>query len=409
MRKVTFAILLGVTLFCTVNVGFWMGSMSQIKTDTAVLKYRFETMLTTTSQVSESSLSSLNASVELVSLLSNVSVTLRNIISNEAAYWNKKQHEILSQMDKDEFKNAGAQCSKETVSTVEGFNSYPEQFKEFVYYSHCRQVPIIINQPTKCKLNPPFLLLAIKSEPYSFVRRQAVRETWGKEMVYDGLQVHTVFILGSSFNEFEPNMQSLLNCESETYKDILQWDFKDSFFNLTLKENLLLKWIIDFCPDVAFVFKGDDDIFANPLQIVRHLYSLDKKKAKNLYMGQVVTYASPMRERKSKYYIPDSFYKGGYPPYAAGAGFVFSGHLARWMYLVSYYIPFFPIDDVYTGWIMIALGVPAQLHPQFQTFDIAEKDRLNPCVHKQLFIVHQRSPQHNKQLWKAIQDPGLQC
>ena len=60
--------------------------------------------------------------------------------------------------------------------------------------------------------------------------------------------------------------------EQDTYGDIVQHDFEDSYMNLTLKTTFMLKWINGLLQDPSnglrrivpkFVFKVDDDVFVN--------------------------------------------------------------------------------------------------------------------------------------------------
>ena len=60
------------------------------------------------------------------------------------------------------------------------------------------------------------------------------------------------------------------------YGDIIQADFLDTYRNLSLKDLALLEWTILHCPDVPFIFKGDDDIFLN----VDNLVTLSQNKTK---------------------------------------------------------------------------------------------------------------------------------
>ncbi|XP_078517214.1 N-acetyllactosaminide beta-1,3-N-acetylglucosaminyltransferase 2-like [Lissotriton helveticus] len=342
-------------------------------------------------------------------LLPNLALLLKEKIPVKNSYWNKKQHEIFQDLERQANVSTSCGVNQEAVSQIRDFHTYPEIYKQFVSYSDCREFPMLINQANKCSENQTFLLIGIKSVPKSFDKRQALRETWGREMEYRGMQVRTVFLLGTEKDGSGPDLQHLLRFESELFQDILQWDFQDSFLNLTLKDNLFLKWVTVHCPNINFIFKGDDDVFTNTLGILQYLESIEPDKAKVLYMGHLVTEASPFRDHRSKYYIPKSFYEGSYPPYVGGGGFVFSGSLAKWLYLISQYIKFYPIDDVYTGLCFQALQVEPQMHPEFQTFDIAEKERDNPCTHKKLLLVHQRNPQQLIRLWRMIQDPSLKC
>ncbi|XP_062996300.1 UDP-GlcNAc:betaGal beta-1,3-N-acetylglucosaminyltransferase 8 [Elgaria multicarinata webbii] len=337
---------------------------------------------------------------------------LRQTIPRAKAYWNAKQHWLFRAMQagsNDSWNQCFGPGTADRVAKIKDFDSYPELYRNFILYDECRNFPLLLNQPTKCisAKNHTFLLLAIKSLPGNFAARQAVRDTWGREINPGGLPVRLVFLLGTAQGRYGPRLQNLVEYESRSFGDILMWDFEDTFFNLTLKDFLFLNWTLEHCGDVRFILKGDDDVFINTPKVLDYLGSLDVHKP--LYTGQVMANASPFRVRKSKYYVPESFYVGPYPAYAGGGGYIFSGALVQWLQLISRNIAFYPIDDVYTGLCFQALGIHPEAHPGFQTFDIAEKDRDNPCVHSQLLLVHRRSPQQTLQLWKQITDPNLKC
>ena len=100
---------------------------------------------------------------------------------------------------------------------------------------------------------------------------------------------------------------------------ILLWNYRDTFFNLSLKV-LFLRWVSTSCPNVEF--KGDDDVFVNTHHLLNYLNSLSGNKAKDLFIGDVIHNAGPHRDKKLKYYIPEVVYTGVYPPYAGGGGFL---------------------------------------------------------------------------------------
>lgn len=352
----------------------------------------------------------------------SLSAGIRKAIPHNEAYWNRLLHSNLKQLDKGEFKGYNGSWShcletnQEVLHTnVHDFGSYPALHQEFLKGMNCRYPPILINQPNKCssseggEQDQTFLLFAIKSSPRNFEQRQAVRETWGKDGVSkSGLRVRTLFLLGS-LGPDDPDLNQLVSLEAEQYGDILQWDFRESFFNLTVKFNALLKWSLKNCPHVSFVFSGDDDVFVNTPAMLSYLQSLKPPKASESYIGHIISTASPLRDPKTKYYIPLSFYDGPYPAYAGGGGFLISGELLQPLYYVSQAIPMFPIDDVYLGMCMKALDVTPDGHKGFQTFDIEQQNRGNMCVHKNLILIHQRSPQQIKRIWRGIHSPMLKC
>ncbi|XP_043119834.1 N-acetyllactosaminide beta-1,3-N-acetylglucosaminyltransferase 2 [Puntigrus tetrazona] len=347
-----------------------------------------------------------------------ISQTFRKDIPKNGAYWNRKLHSLLRQFDSidnqtDKDPRDKFHCQPESFellkTNIQDIQSYPPLYGDFLRGMECRDPPLLIDQPKKCASDQIFLLFAIKSIPKHFERRQAVRETWGREGLYEnGLRVRTVFLLGRSSAD-DPSLDKLVSFEAQQFQDLLIWDFQDSFYNLTLKEHVFFKWMLDNCPRVSFVFKGDDDVFANTQAILKHLQSLEPEQATALYTGQVISDASPLRDPKIKYYVPQSFYEGPYPPYAGGGGFLFSGSLLPSLYHVSFYIPFFPIDDVYNGMCFKAIGITAMKHDGFKTFDIREQDRENPCVHKDLLLVHQRNPQQTMRLWRNMHSAMLTC
>lgn len=342
------------------------------------------------------------------------------------AYWNRQQQQ-MNYINNPNLENLNFTVDKlpdwlnDTVSLdscdpdfrvttqIKDFNSLPDRFKDFLLYMRCRSYPIVMDQPNICE-DQPFLLLAIKSLVPHFDRRQAIRESWGKAGRLANKTVVTVFLLGNAaMEDYFPDLSMMLHHESSVHRDILQWDFRDTFFNLTIKEVLFLEWLSTRCSGASYVFKGDDDVFVNTIRIIDFLNSLSHAKAKELFVGDVINNAGPHRDKKVKYFIPESVFVGTYPAYAGGGGYLFSGQLAHKLHNVSRSVPLYPIDDVYTGMCLRKLGLTPEKHKGFRTFDIEEKYRNNACAYKSLMLVHPRSPQHMIKIWAWLNDPALNC
>ncbi|XP_042292293.1 N-acetyllactosaminide beta-1,3-N-acetylglucosaminyltransferase 2-like [Thunnus maccoyii] len=289
------------------------------------------------------------------------------------------------------------------------YNILPQHLQDFLLHMRCRTYPMLINQPHLCD-EKPFLLLVVKSLVPHFERRQAIRETWGRAGVLANQTVATVFLLGNTMSiDHFPDLLGMLGHEAELHRDLLQWDYRDTFFNLTLKEILFLEWFSQHCPQAQYVLKGDDDVFVNTLRIIDLLERLPKTKAKDLFMGDVISNAFPYRDRKLKYFIPESVFVGLYPPYAGGGGYLYSGDLALRLYNASQQVVLYPIDDVYTGMCLKKLGLVPEKHKGFKTFDIEERYRVNPCAYRSLMLVHKRTPQEMLTIWQWIIQPDLDC
>ncbi|XP_028983094.1 N-acetyllactosaminide beta-1,3-N-acetylglucosaminyltransferase 2 [Betta splendens] len=295
------------------------------------------------------------------------------------------------------------------TTQVKDYNSLPDRFKDFLLYMHCRSYPIVVDQPDICK-TPPFLLLAVKSQVSHFDRRQAIRQSWGRAGVLANRTVVTIFLLGQATAwDHHPDLSHSLHEESLRHRDIIQWDYRDSFFNLTVKEVLFLEWIHTRCPGARFIFKGDDDVFVNTYRILDFLKGLSAPKARDLFVGDVITEAGPHRDKKVKYFIPESLYVGKYPPYAGGGGYLYSGDVAALLHRVSQNVVLYPIDDVYTGMCLRKGGLGPEKNKGFRTFDIEEKYRSNPCAYNSLMLVHPRTPQEMIKIWAWLSSPDLNC
>lgn len=317
-------------------------------------------------------------------------------------------------------------------SVRKGFDKMPDQMKEFVSHMYRRDYPVLLQPNAVCgagakkEKEPPLLLLAIKTTEVNFKNRQAIRRTWGQEgwvagqkknnsKIQGGGYVRRVFLLGKENpQDLGVDLSALMEMESKHYGDILQWDFSDTFFNLTLKDVLFWNWFSQFCNQTLFVLKGDDDVFVNTPRLISYLQDQLRKPHNDEIMndfmvGDVITDALPNRVNKSKYFVPDSFYHGTYPTYAGGGGVVYSGMLTKRLNNISKRVHLFPIDDVFVGMCMARLNANPIHHHAFLTFDFPAKDGEKLCAYHTILLVHKRSPAQVVQLWADLKKTERQC
>ncbi|XP_028309422.1 UDP-GlcNAc:betaGal beta-1,3-N-acetylglucosaminyltransferase 7-like [Gouania willdenowi] len=299
-------------------------------------------------------------------------------------------------------------CSEDTsVRTKDWFHRLDSRFHQFILHRHCRYYPMLINHPEKCTDGEVHLLMVVKSLIEQHDRREAVRKTWGQERTVDGRKITTLFLLGTpSTGKDSKNLQKLIQSEDLIYKDILQWDFMDTFYNLTLKEVNFLKWFNIYCPNVQFIFKGDDDVFVNTHNLLE-LISFKKKhhKEATLFVGNAKFKIIPIRNRQSKYYIPKDMYDKLYPPFIAGGGFVMSSQLARRLFVSSEDLELFPLDDVFLGMCLQKLHLAPEMHPAFR----AVSKRVSPCVYRKMIVVHKFIGQELLDIWRLVHNEELVC
>uniref|UniRef100_A0A8C6S4D4 Hexosyltransferase n=1 Tax=Neogobius melanostomus TaxID=47308 RepID=A0A8C6S4D4_9GOBI len=282
-----------------------------------------------------------------------------------------------------------------SAANISGFSSLPAHIQQFIYYRHCRHFPVLLDIPDKCggseKSSNVFLLLVIKSSPGNFDRREVLRKTWARERQHNGLWVRRIFISGTAGSGVERvRLNELLKAEQKEHRDILQWDFHESFFNLTLKQILFFEWMKHRCPNVHFLLNGDDDVFANTDGMVEYLTDLPGNNgSSHLYTGYVFENAAPFRSNRSKYYIPKQITAELYPPYCGGGGYLLSGHTAMKAGL---------LPTVHTGVKTLGLTIKKQ-----------KMDEHEPCYIKGLLLVHRFLPAQMYLMWKKINDPHLRC
>ncbi|XP_010896696.2 N-acetyllactosaminide beta-1,3-N-acetylglucosaminyltransferase 2 [Esox lucius] len=312
------------------------------------------------------------------------------------------------------------------ASIMDDFPELSLQMQMFVRSLHVRDYPVLIQPANLCGSGPrkgqgPFLLLAIKSQDLNFENRQVIRQTWGQAgrvagETGEGRVVQRVFLLGKKDTELDVDVSELLQLESRHYGDILQWDFQDTFFNLTLKDVLLWDWLSAHCPQTQFIFKGDDDVLVRTAALLDYLQQQilqsggpGSEGMKGFMVGDVIGAAIPNRVNSTKYFVPETFYKGLYPPYGGGGGVVYSGVLAMRLKRVSRRVHLYPIDDVYVGMCLHRLGVHPIHHPAFLTFDFPKKEMEKPCAYYTVLLVHKRSPAQVKKLWSEMRRNHSEC
>ncbi len=196
----------------------------------------------------------------------------------------------------------------------------------------------------KNKGNDLFLLAYVHTSPGNFKRRLAIRETWSQQRI--SKQVRLLFIMG-----YNPNKTAINLYENSLYGDILQEDFYDSYRNLTYKGIMAMKWITEYCPNVKFILKVDDDIVVNTFLLLKHLRKVDKYQFNNnnrTIMCRVWDKMQVMRNNKSKWFVSLNEYKSNeYGKYCSGSAFIFTANLAPLLYNMSHYVGFFWVDDYY--------------------------------------------------------------
>ncbi|XDA72613.1 hypothetical protein R6Z07F_002893 [Ovis aries] len=253
----------------------------------------------------------------------------------------------------------------------------------------------LINEPSKCEKNIPFLVILISTTHKEFDARQAIRETWGDENNFKGIKIATLFLLGKNA---DPVLNQMVEQESQIFHDIIVEDFIDSYHNLTLKTLMGMRWVATFCSKAKYVMKTDSDIFVNMDNLIYKLLKPSTKPRRRYFTGYVIN-GGPIRDVRSKWYMPRDLYPdSNYPPFCSGTGYIFSADVAELIYKTSLHTRLLHLEDVYVGLCLRKLGIHPFQNSGFNHWKMA----YSLCRYRRVITVHQISPEEMHRIWNDM-------
>ncbi|XP_033098039.1 beta-1,3-galactosyltransferase 1-like isoform X2 [Anneissia japonica] len=291
--------------------------------------------------------------------------------------------------------NSGVfQVDAELLALSQGHHIFPHNFN------------LVMNHPEACHNSDGshkdiFLVVFISTIHKNFDQRKAIRETWGSLKEVGGKKITTVFLLAKTSDK---SLQKMVEEEDKQYKDLIMEDFQDTYKNLTLKTIMGMKWVSMYCPHAKYVMKTDDDMYVSYPNIVNYLSSHPDTQ-KGLAMGFLIN-GSPIRDPKSKWYMPRETYPGNrYPPFLSGTGYVMSLDVARRTYVASVDTPFLYLEDVFCATVWDKIGVKPKRHAEFHNWRTA----YSFCRFKRIMTTHMVQPGEMRRIWNDQKTRKIKC
>ncbi|XP_064169390.1 beta-1,3-galactosyltransferase 1-like isoform X1 [Anguilla rostrata] len=284
-----------------------------------------------------------------------------------------------------------------------------------------RRYRFVLDEPDACRAQNPFLVLMVPVAPQEWVARDAIRRTWGKERLVQGKRVLLFFVLGLPGGAepggaelggagAEPErVQKELRKERAVHRDLLQADFRDSYYNLTIKTIMIQEWVASRCPGAPYGMKIDSDMFLNVDNLVAMLLAFPEPR-RNYITGMLTKDGPVVRDPRSKWYLPVEVYpEPTFPSYPLGMGYVFSTDLSRRIVDVSRKMKPVYIEDAHLGMCLKRLGVSPTHPPRLALFKVYQPKPYDRCHYAKAITTILDSPQMLVDYWEDLQKPGPPC
>lgn len=259
-------------------------------------------------------------------------------------------------------------------------------------YPH--QYNLVINNPNACDGDPQ-VLIGSPVGPRQFLERMGTRHTWGSVKEVNGIRVKHLFFAGQDEND--PEGDRMLREENEHYHDIIQFDMKNHFMNLTLLAILTYNWTDYHCPNINYYVRSDTDMWFNPYNFISNFL---QTKRENVLMGNKIAHGKPIRVPVSRYYLSKNVYPQDYfLPYMSGCFLAMSRDVLP--KIVKRCVDIGPIiyfDDVFLGQIAQVADIKLLSFPVNKVIYSPKPYRGD--TYSKLWAVHRFTPVDNVAMWQ---------
>uniref|UniRef100_A0A8C2HXZ9 Hexosyltransferase n=1 Tax=Cyprinus carpio TaxID=7962 RepID=A0A8C2HXZ9_CYPCA len=310
-------------------------------------------------------------------------------------------NKIMNQTHYKVIKSTSAnRTQKDVLAPLPNQQIQPRGTAIYHHVAHPSNYHFILDEPDKCKQDP-FLVFMVPVAPHQLDARNAIRSTWGNESSVQGKAVLTLFLVGLTGGA---EAQQQLEEESRQHRDLVQSNFVDSYFNLTIKTMVIMDWLATRCPQAAYAMKVDSDMYINVENLMSLLLSPNTPR-QNYITGHLMWDRPVIRDKNSKWYVAEELYpEPKYPTYLLGMGYVFSNDLPEKIVEASKEVKPFNIEDAYVGACLKLLGVAPSSPPDPSQFR-AYLGQYNREDFLRVITTILGSPQQLIDIWKDVKRP----
>lgn len=239
------------------------------------------------------------------------------------------------------------------------------------------------------------LFIFIPVRPCNYEARKVIRKTWIKEFRKN--LINYKFFMGKDKNDYH-----IIEKENRFFKDIIQFNFTNHFYNLTILTLLSIEWIYKYVYNFEYVMKCDEDMIPN-LDIIKQIITYFPNSDKAFLVGYKGMKEKVIRNKKLKTYIPYNMYNHTFLPEYVYGGFMFYSHRAIEI-IHSDNISIKPIvykEDVYIGLIASKYNMKLIDIKRYYSIRRIEYD----CrLYKKIACIHGYSPSEIEKFWNLCKN-----
>ncbi|CAI4225433.1 unnamed protein product [Auanema sp. JU1783] len=245
-----------------------------------------------------------------------------------------------------------------------------------------------LSTPPKVLIKPslpdkPERVLVIRTGPGSLDYRNFIRRTWKPKI---DSYAPVIFVCATS-------PRSEVEIEAKKYNDILQFEFADSYHNLSWKMMAIYGFVLRELPTVQEIIVINDDTIVNATSL--RTLSRPMPSSKAWIIGKISRGYPRLFMSWLPWHVPGEMYPHlCYPRFTQGSSFILSREGARLLLDTVCKVPFVHLDDIFVGVISNCISLHQIHHDGFDKHTFSD------------FVVYhyqysRHSPEYLEELWHS--------
>ncbi|KAH9528530.1 hypothetical protein DERF_002471 [Dermatophagoides farinae] len=272
------------------------------------------------------------------------------------------------------------------------------------------------------------VVILVVTKPDDFRLRSLIRSTWASKFQTDNSS-RLYFVFGQMKQKMFDfrKIEELIRRENEYFNDIIQWNYQEDYFRLTIKSMAIIRWASVYCPLAVNVFKVDADALINHdnfIEFCRKLKQKQEQKQKPddynetkmlpprfAIYGNLWNNSAVIRLQKNKFFTSFRDYSKKFYPLYSGSAWLMNGRsscLFIYLAAVQQAMPALLWEDIYiTGIVPEKLEKISKISfrrhqiPGFQ-FNVEPK-HIDQCIYNRSIIFTEKMKESNiESIWNRV-------